>query len=68
MHLHTVHNLDTFTVKVTFFALKDVPLQDAQGIYSTIKSAFEDAYLEHVLPKIVFLGSDSTFVNTGITD
>ena len=59
---------DTFKVKVTFFALKDVPLQDAQGIYSTIKSAFKDAYLEHLLFKVVLLGSNGTFVNTGMAD
>ena len=40
---------DTFNVKVKFFALKDVPSQDPQDIYSAIKSAFKDADLEHLL-------------------
>ena len=48
-------------IKVTLFARKDVPSQDAQSIYSAIKSN-----LEHLLSEIVFLGSDGDSVSTGI--
>ena len=51
---------DTFKIKVPFFALRDVPSQDAQGIYSAIKSASKDANLEHLL-----IITDVALVNTG---
>ena len=40
--------------------------QDVQDIYSAIKSAFKNTNLEHLLSKIVFLGSDGASVNTDI--
>ena len=57
---------DTFKPNVTFFSLKDVPSQDAEGIHRAIKAAFKDAGLEHLLKKVVFLGSDGASVNTGV--
>ena len=48
-------DLDLFKVKVTFFALKDVPSVDVQRIYSAIKSAFKTQIWSTHCLKLCFL-------------
>jgi hypothetical protein len=57
---------ETFRPNISFFSLRNVPSQDAVGVYSAIKKAFSDEGLEFLLEKVVFLASDGASVNTGI--
>ena len=45
---------DTFQPTMTFFALKDVPSQDAVGINKTIREAFVENDLAHLMDRMVF--------------
>ena len=57
---------ETFQPNISFFSLRNVPSQDAVGVFDAIKKAFSDNGLEFPLEKIVFLASDGALVNTGM--
>ena len=57
---------DTFEPKLTFFSLEEPPSQDANGLISTIETAFKKHGLEEVLSKMGFLCSDGASVNSGL--
>ena len=57
---------DNFSPSMTFFSLKDVPSQDAEGIESAIRDAFTENGLSHLLFRMVFFSSDGASVNSGL--
>ena len=57
---------ETFQPNISFFSLRNVPSQDAVGVFSVIKKAFSENGLEFLLEKIVFLASDGPSVYTGM--
>ena len=56
---------DNFQPKLTFFSLKDLPSQDANGIMSVIVEAFNDVQMPFSKDKLVYLASDGATVNSG---
>lgn len=58
---------DTFVPTCSYFALKDLSSQDAAGIKEGIKEAFHKKGLDSILSKMVFLSSDGTATNSGLT-
>ena len=59
---------DTLELNLCFFSLQDLPSQDAHGIFSAIKNAFEEKDLVDLIERIVFLASDGAAVNTGLNN
>ena len=57
---------DTFRPTLVFFALKDLPSQDAFGVHSAIAKAYTYNGLKMLLDNHVFLVSDGASVNSGI--
>ena len=57
---------DTFSPTISFFSLRNVPSQDAKGVYCAITKAFSDEGMEYLLQRTVFLASDGASVNTGL--
>ena len=51
---------------ISFFYLKVLPSEDADGIMKAIKSVFSIHNLHHLLQKLVFIASDGTSVNRGL--
>ena len=65
IYVHFV-NYEIFLPTISFFLLRDVPSQDAEGMFNAIKKVFTLTELEFILHKIVFLASDGASVNSGI--
>ena len=55
-----------FHTKYDIFSLKDVPSQDGKWIETTIRYAFAENDLWHLVFHVFFFGSDGANVNSGL--